>query len=213
MKYEDLLLMLGREVFFDLPTLVQLSGESKTNLRNQLHRWMKSGKCLSLRRGFYMLAPAYQKEAPNPAQLANYLYKPSYLSGAWALSFYGLIPEKVVLYTSVTTRSPSRFENDLGIFDYRNIKQEAFFGYRSTQIESKKVFLATPEKALLDYWHHHSRDWSKARMEAMRFQNSEVIDPEKLKDYAERFNSPRLINASQVWITTTQTEQTGTIEL
>ncbi len=213
MKYEDLLLILGQETFFDLPTLVQLSGEPRTNLRNQLHRWMKSGKCLPLRRGFYMLAPAYQKEAPNLAQLANYLYKPSYLSGAWALSFYGLIPEKVVLYTSVTTRSPSRFENDLGIFDYRNIKKEAFFGYRITQIEYKKVFLATPEKALLDYWHHHSQNWSKARMEAMRFQNSEIIDPEKLKDYAERFNSPRLMNAVNIWSTITQTEQTGTIEL
>ena len=32
-------------------------------------------------------------------------------------------------------------------------------------------------------------------MEAMRFQNSEVIDPDKLKDFAERFNSPRLMNA------------------
>lgn len=213
MKYEKLLSILGREAFFDLPTLVQLSGESKTNLRNQLYRWMKSGKCLPLRRGFYMLARPYQKEAPNLAQLANFLYKPSYLSGTWALSFYGLIPEKVVLYTSVTTRSPSRFENDLGIFDYRNVKKEAFFGYRPTKIESKKVFLATPEKALLDYWHHHSRDWSKTRMEEMRFQNSEIIDPDKLKDFAERFRSPRLIKAVNVWNRITQTEQKGTIEL
>ena len=50
-------------------------------------------------------------------------------------------------------------------------------------------------------------------MKAMRFQNSEVIDTGKLKDYAERFNSPRLLNAVNVWSTIMQTEQTGTIEL
>lgn len=213
MKFEDLLSILGHETFFDLPTLVQLSGEPKTNLRTQLNRWMKSGKCRSLRRGFYMLAKTYQKEAPNLAQLANYLCKPSYLSEAWALSFYGLIPEKVVLYTSVTTRSPARFENDLGIFDYRNIKKEAFFGYYPSQIDHKKVFLATPEKALLDYWHYHPHTWSEERMEEMRFQNSEIINLNKLKDYAKRFNSPRLMKAVGMWSTITQNEEAGTIEL
>ena len=160
-----------------------------------------------------VLAHTHQKKASSPTQLANFLYRPSYFSGAWALSFYGLIPEKVVLYTSVTTQSPSCFENDLGIFDYRNVKKEAFFGYRPTKIESKKVFLATPEKALLDYWHHHPSDWSKTRMEEMCFQNSEIIDPGKLKDFAERFRSPRLVEAVNAWNIVTKTEQAGTIAL
>ena len=63
-----------------------------------------------------------------PATLANALCFPSYLSGLWALSFYGLIPEAVPVHTSVTTRGPADFENAYGMFRYTSIKRSFFFG-------------------------------------------------------------------------------------
>jgi predicted transcriptional regulator of viral defense system len=58
----------------------------------------------------------------HPAVLASQIYRPSYLSFHWALGYYGLIPERAVVYTSATTRVPRRFENALGRFRYIHVK-------------------------------------------------------------------------------------------
>jgi hypothetical protein len=75
--------------------ILQVSGENKSKVRTQLYRWIKSGKIAALRREMYTLADTYRKATLYPTVIANELYKPSYLSGLWALSYYGLIPEKV----------------------------------------------------------------------------------------------------------------------
>ena len=109
MTYDELMERLGGQVFFDLAMVVQLFGELRTSVRVQLHRWAKNGRLLPLRRGMYAWPPAYRRVPLNPAVLANALLAPSYLSGAWALGFWGLIPEQVVTYTSVTARGPRRW--------------------------------------------------------------------------------------------------------
>jgi predicted transcriptional regulator of viral defense system len=161
----------------------------------------------------YALAERYRHASVNPAELANQLYRPSYLSREWALGFYGVIPEMVVTYTSVTTRVPRCFSNDFGRFEYRHIKQDAFFGYRALQIQGYKVMLATPEKALLDLWYLSAGPWTLERMAAMRFQNGESIDKANLDQYAERFESPRLSCAVGVWHEFIDAEQRGTVML
>ena len=62
----------------------------------------------------YTLSETYRRTPVTPAVLANALYRPSYLSGLWALGHYDLIPERVVRFTSVTSRVPRRFENPVG---------------------------------------------------------------------------------------------------
>ena len=113
MKYHDLVEMFGKEGFFDLASVVQLTEERRESIRMQLYRWCKAGKLLSLRRGMYALPEAYNSSAINPAELANKLYNPSYISTYWAMGYYGLIPEKVVTYTSVTSRVSRSFSNSL----------------------------------------------------------------------------------------------------
>lgn len=199
MKFDHFISMLSDLPFFDLAMVVQLSGEPREKIRVQLYRWCKDGKVLSLRRGMYTLADRYRHVSVHPAELANQLYHPSYLSGLWALSFYGLIPEMVVTYTSITTRVPRRFQNAFGTFRYYNIKQPAFFGYRVAEMLERRVRLADPEKALLDLWHLEKGEWTQARMVEMRFQNTDLIDGERLLRYVARFESPRLFRAVEVW--------------
>ena len=131
MKYDAFSAMLGDQSYFDIAMAAQLSGESRQTLRTQLHRWTKAGKLLPLRRGMYAFSDAARRRTINPAALSNYLYKPSYLSTYWALGYYGLIPERVAVFTSVTTRVPREFTNDFGVFRYSNIKKDLFFGYKS----------------------------------------------------------------------------------
>lgn len=213
MKFDDFIKMMASQPYFDLAMAVQLSGESRAKLRTQLYRWLKAGKLLPLRRGMYALADRYRKTAIEPAELAGQLYKPSYLSCHWALQHHGMIPEAVFMYTSVTTRVPRRFENALGVFDYRHIKQSAFFGYGIDEIGGSRFFVASPEKALLDLWHLGKGEWSENRMIEMRFQNWEVVDQGRLAKYAERFGSPRLRRAADVWLRVAASEQEGWVEL
>jgi len=122
MKYYDLVEMFGREGFFDLASVVQLAGERRESIRVQLYRWRQAGKLVSLRRGMYAFPESVGSGSVNPAELANRLYAPSYISTYWALGFYGLIPEKVVTYTSVTSRVSRSFSNSFGLFKYQSLK-------------------------------------------------------------------------------------------
>ncbi|MDP6636026.1 MAG: hypothetical protein QGG42_14095 [Phycisphaerae bacterium] len=213
MRYYDLVKMLGKEGFFDLASVVQLTDQRRETIHMQLYRWCKAGKLLSLRRGMYAFPEPSRSVAINPAELANKLYRPSYISTYWAMGFYGLIPEKVVTYTSVTSRVPRSFENSFGSFRYQSIKPAAFFGYRSLDIGGKAVVIAEPEKALLDLWHLEKGAWAEDRMDEMRFQNTEVINAEKLQGYAERYQSPRLVKAVAVWVSVISSQNEGTVEL
>ncbi len=213
MKYQDLVRIIGQEGFFDLASVVQLTGERRESIRMQLHRWCKDGKLLALRRGMYAFPEVGGSRAVNPAELANKIYKPSYLSTYWAMGCYGLIPEKVVTFTSVTSRVTRAFSNALGVFKYQSVKQSAFFGYRPVNIGNKKVIMAEPEKALLDLLYLEQGAWGEERMEAMRFQNPDVINLEKLRFYAERYQSPRLVKAVGAWAGVLRLQNEGTVEL
>ena len=211
MKFDNFIRLIADQPFFDLASVVQLSGEERAGVRTQLSRWIKAGRLVALRRGMYSLSDRYRKVPINPAELANHLYRPSYLSGLWALGFYGLIPEKLETFTSVTTRVPRRFDNALGLFEYRHVKRNAFFGYRAASIGGSEVFLADPAKALLDLWHLERGEWDEPRMAEMRFQNHETVDTKLLERHAAAYVSPRLQRAARVWRALARLEQEGTV--
>ncbi len=114
-------------------------------------RWRQAGKIYQLRRGLYCLAPPFQKVKPHPFLVANRLIPASYISLQSALAYYGMIPEYVPVTTSVTTSRPAHWETPLGIFDFRHIQLDFFYGYGLVELgEKQRAFIAGPEKALLD---------------------------------------------------------------
>ncbi len=209
MRYQKLIEILGKEGIFDLASVVQLTGERRESIRMQLHRFCKDGKLTSLRRGMYAFTGAGVKADIDPVLLANKLYFPSYISTLWAMGYYGLIPEKVVTYTSVSTRVTRLFDNNFGLYKYQSLKKSAFFGYGVAEISGVKVMLAEPEKSLLDFWYLSKGPWSKERMDEMRFQNADIIDVDKLLASAERFKSPRLVGIAALWETVMDSEYEG----
>ena len=213
MKFEKLLELMGNHDYFDLASVVQLSEETRDSIRIQLYRWCKAGKLVPLRRGMYAFSDNYRRSPLSPPELANKLYTPSYISTYWALGYFGLIPEKVVIYTSITTRTPKTFENDFGVFRYQHLKPKAFFGYRPLEIGGKGILVAEPEKSLLDLWYLSRGMWDYDRMSEMRFQNFELIDKGKLRECAARFGSPRLLRAAKLWSEHLSDDREGTVEL
>ncbi len=213
MNYDYLLTKLGRQGFFDLASVVQIANEPRKSIQMQLYRWCKNERLVPLRRGMYAIPELYNAQPINPAELANHLYSPSYISLQWALGYYGLIPERVVTFTSISSRVPRSFENAYGMFAYRHIKPRAFFGYRPIVIDNRKVRMAEPEKAMLDLWYMESGEWSRDRLAEMRFQNVELINIKRLANYAERFDSARLMKIVERWSNLSRETEEGTVEL
>ena len=164
--------------------------ESPARLALQLSRWCTIGKLLSLRRGLY----AYPSPDALPS-LSNEIVSPSYLSGAWALSYYGMIPEAVWEYTAACKTTPRKqfWETPLGRFTYRQVK--AFLGFERQTIHGQPTMVATPEKALLDHWYWSEGEWTSERHREMRYQNLEVINRNRLESLAARFASPKMSRA------------------
>ena len=213
MNFDSLVRTAGELPYFDLPLLVQAFDDSREAVRVQLSRFARAGKVIGLRRGFYTLAEPYRRTPVSPPAIANALYHPSYLSGLWALGFHGMIPERVFWLTSVTTRPTQRFENPFGVFDYKNIKREAFFGYGAIREGEVEILVAEPEKAFLDHWHHSEGEWTDERLEEMRYQNMEGVDADRLRAYAARFRSPRLERAAERWVSLASRDDEGTVAL
>jgi len=111
----------------------------------QLSLWQKQGYITKLKNGLYIFTESLI--GTNPEEIAQLLYEPSYISLEKALSIYGLIPEMVYAITSITAKATRRFKNKLGVFTYRNIKPNLFFGYTR---KPTGLMIADPEKALLD---------------------------------------------------------------
>lgn len=199
MKFDELYGKLSDQAYFDFNTVALFFPmEGDANLRTALYRFAKDGKLLSLRRGLYAFAPPFRKNELHGASAANILYAPSYLSELWALSWYGIIPEKTVMFTSVSPRSTCTFQNELGQFRYRSLKQELFFGYVKSLIQNQDVAVAEPEKALLDLWYLEAGEWSVGRMEGMRF-DPKGIDSDVLETHSARFASARIDRAVHSW--------------
>ncbi len=89
----------------------------------------------------------------DPCLLASSILSPSYLSFDWALSYYGLIPERVASITSATlgNRKNKTFENYFGRYEYTDIPAKAFSeGLTYLENGDYMVKIATKEKAICD---------------------------------------------------------------
>lgn len=200
MKLDQLIQRFADRPFFELRELREMADTSESQLTNQLSQWAQRGKILRLRRGKYLLGPHYRKFTPSIYYVANYLYRPSYVSLSTALQFHGLIPEAVAMTQSVTPRHGREWANDLGEFSYRSIKRDRFWGYREEVLDrlpaQNRFLIARPEKALLDLVYLQKGEWTDERLRAMRFQSIDSIDPDRLREYGERFESPKVERAA-----------------
>ncbi len=115
-------------------------------------RLEQSGEVIRLKRGMYITSPQYSGMLLSQELIANHLYGPSYVSYETALSYYGIIPERVTIVRSATIKRGRVFNNDIGEFEYIAVPTDYFsIGVRIEIVENEYAFLiATPEKAICD---------------------------------------------------------------
>jgi predicted transcriptional regulator of viral defense system len=176
MEFTELLEIIQDEPVFDTGLL--LAGDANPReVRRQLSRWRQAGKIYQLRRGLYCLVPPFQKVKPHPFLVANRLIPASYVSLQSALAYYGMIPEHVPVTTSVTPSRSAHWETPLGIFGFRHIQLDFFYGYRLADLrEKQQAFIASPEKALLDLVYLEPGGDTPDYLTELRLTNLERLD-------------------------------------
>lgn len=198
MKWGNLLKLFKNQPIIETFMLTSdVSELSKT--RVQLSRWVKSGKLLKIRNGFYMLPDDYRASPSDLEYVSTFIHRPSYISLEYALASYNLIPEMVPNPTLITTKRPWRLQFKNHLFIYRHIQPELFWGYAAKGERNYETFLAEPEKAILDLFYFAREKISDSFFEEMRFQNTEELDLKKIMKYAKRFNSRKILKFAELF--------------
>jgi hypothetical protein len=120
--------------------------------RAKITNLLKNKDLIRVKKGLYVFGERYAKKPYVIETLANLIYGPSSISLEYALSYYGMIPERVEVVTSVTSKRDKVFHTPIGTFSYRYLHQSKYpIGITEVMIdETHPILIATPEKALAD---------------------------------------------------------------
>ena len=128
--------------------IIKQSYNEYSNKNAKISRDVKNGKLIKIVNGLYETNPNVSGYL-----LANSIYGPSYLSFDFALSYYGLIPEKVTTYTSATfdKKKKKEYNNQFGYYTYRDVPSLVYpLGVKIVEENGYVYQIAIPEKALCD---------------------------------------------------------------
>lgn len=150
MKLLKRLKQLGAVPFTHSTLLNYLSDYKNPN--DKIKQMIKNEELIRIKQSLYVLGDIYNEKSVSKELLANIIYGPSYISMDYALSFYGLIPERVYEITSVTTKMLKSYETPFGRFTYIKSPVNLYAqGITIYQNKDKTTFMiATVEKALCD---------------------------------------------------------------
>lgn len=172
-----------------------------SNKNNKINRDIKSGKLFKIIRGLYETNPN------TPAYLlSGSIYGPSYISFEYALSFYGIIPEKVNVITCATFNKKKKkiFNNSFGTFSYRDVPPLAYpEGILLKEENNYSYQLAEPEKALCDkiytlkpirnYFNLENMLFNDLRIDEEEFSKLNIEKMEKLSNLYQSRNIKLLV--------------------
>ncbi len=159
--------------------------KSQDQIQYFLETQTRSGLFIRLKKGLYAL----KTDLPGDEEIANALYKPSYVSFEYAMAKYGIIPESPYNVTSATTNPTRVFSTNHTAFSYFTIKKSAYTGYYLDTTGGRNVLIAEREKALADYLYFIAI--------GQRSFNDRVtvstLDKDKLTAYATLFERNKVI--------------------
>lgn len=134
-------------IVFTLQDFQRIFRANQSRSKYFLEAYTKGGLFSRLKKGLYTL----KSPQPSEEEIANCLYRPSYISFEYALGVYSILPEMAYAVTSATPKPTRTFEIAERVFSYLTIKPAAFAGYAPVKRGERTVLIAEPEKALVDY--------------------------------------------------------------
>jgi hypothetical protein len=166
------------------------------NPRVKINDLLKKGKIIRVKKGLYVFGHELSRQPYSRETLANLIYGPSYISLEYALSFYGLIPERVEAVTSVTNKRKKLFTTPLGVFSYRHINPALFsYGITLYKVDNfHTILIATKEKALSDLIYFSDKIIDENRMGKYLFENLRIEE-----GYLKNFNLQKVKKLAQLY--------------
>ncbi len=146
---EQIRTQIESEVFDYTQLMVALAHYNKP--RDVVSVLLKRGQIIRVKKGLYVFGPAWLRAPLSLEPLANLIYGPSAISLEYALSWYGLIPERVTTITSTTTGRSRKFFTPVGNFSYTQLSGKRFsVGLVLKRNPPGSLLIAGPLKALAD---------------------------------------------------------------
>lgn len=191
MQYIELKKQLKEFTVFSLADIKRIDNNFH---RRRLNEWQDKGYIIKVIKGHYIFSDLEINENVL-FEIANRIYSPSYVSFEMALSHYGFIPESVYGITSASSRRTYLFRTKLAEFNYKTIRPRLFFGYNIIRYGNKNYKIASPEKALLDYFYINPSIKTDADYASLRVNKDiflKIINKKKLLGYLNLFNQKTL---------------------
>ena len=167
----------SRKVFRIMDIALLLGIEKTTTLRKKLNYYVKTGKLLNPRKGFYA------KEGYKPEELACLLYPPTYISLEYVLQRTGVVfqYDSAITNVSYLTRET---EIDNQTFRYRQMKGEILINTAGIILNDENINIATRERAFLDMLYLNGRYY---------FDNLHILDKKKVEQLLPIYYSQTLV--------------------
>lgn len=139
-QIRDLAIASGRAVY-SVQQLSNLIGKPRATSTVYLSRLVKKGLATRVMKGTISFVD-------DQFVIATQLVEPSYISLGSALLFHGLVQQVPNSIECVTSKNSLRYENINTV--YHKIPRNLFFGYKRHSKAGSYVFVAEPEKAIID---------------------------------------------------------------
>ena len=147
-----------------------------SNPLDKIKRDVDKGVLIRLTRGIYETNSNIE-----PCFLACVILSPSYLSFDWALSYYGLIPERVYAITSASLRirKNKTFINKFGRYEYSDIPTSAY-PEGLTYIENGEYIakIACKEKCICDSLYKWKKVNNMKELKELLFEDKRIDEDE-----------------------------------
>jgi hypothetical protein len=155
--------------------------------RDRITVLLKNQEIVRIKKGLYVFGSNYQRK-PVPLEiLANVVYSPSYLSLEYALSKYGIIPERVYAVTSICLNRSRKFSTPIATFVYKTRPLSVYpIGIQSIHLPGEGSYLiASPEKALVDFLSQGKEIKDTTEMKEHLYENLRM-EPSDLKKFNKK---------------------------
>jgi len=169
--------------FHDIASVAPMDANT---LRVSLHRLVKRGDLIALKKGLYHL----KESEIDLERLAAEICYPAYFSCEWALAHHGVLhqmPYRLELMTSKRSRRILIGSREIAV---HHLKKDLFWGYEIVD----GIWMATPEKAILDILYLQRLGQKTLPVDEIRWKN---INRKKLLQFAKRTRKSFLVRACE----------------
>ncbi len=179
-SFEKFCMTNGLTIFSINDLKILFNQYSAEYLRIKIYRWKERGYISNLKNGLYY----FSEKNPDEFEIASRLIIPSYISLETALSHYSIIPDVSGAVASVTTKNTRNFEIKGVRYKYHHVKNVLFENYANLKNE---IFIATPEKAVLDYFYFRKPERTDQFFERINIEAVKILDVKNLKKIGAKY--------------------------